>query len=172
MPSHLVVALYCELYTECRCVPPCDYMETPFEPTPHCEELASELQELSMSFFPNILCLYTRSMGHGCDRCVALEMIAPSPCLEQIQPTQPIDLCEDISCPEGEVCDPTTGLCCDIETGCEIEVPQYDPCEYVTCEPGFVCEPSIGLCGNPDTDECAAFPSFFGPLVAPPERER
>ncbi|MCL4226139.1 MAG: hypothetical protein KJZ91_16875 [Myxococcales bacterium] len=45
-----------------------------------------------------------------------------------------VDLCDDVRCPDGQVCDPDTGNC------------RGDQCGFTSCLPGQVCVPTTGEC--------------------------
>ena len=134
--------LFCEMYGSCGLLG-----GDGSEPSERCEELMDQYLQLMPTIYPDLLCVYTRFMGHGCDRCVALDPLAPSPCMEEIMDEQtpdPVNLCDYLTCPEGQECDPETGECCDI--GGECETWTYDPCEYQSCPEGQECDPETGEC--------------------------
>ncbi len=81
-------------------------------------------------------------MALGCDRC-NLEPCAAPPC-----EFQTVDVCDFITCPEGQMCDSTTGTCCDLVDGqCA------DTCVQTGCTDGQFCNPISGVCESlPDLD--------------------
>jgi hypothetical protein len=134
---------YCEFFTSCT-----DSIYYGCEPSERCKELLGQYMQLIYGFSQqNMTCMYTRFMGHGCDRCVELDPILPPPCLEEMlggQTSEPVDLCEYLTCPEGQECDPNTGLCCD--SGGECEPGTFDLCASASCPEGQECDPDTGQC--------------------------
>jgi hypothetical protein len=56
------------------------------------------------------------------------------------------DLCDFITCPEGEVCDPETGMCCDLESGECTPPDTWDMCQWIECPEGLTCNPETFVC--------------------------
>jgi hypothetical protein len=61
------------------------------------------------------------------------------------------DLCQGVTCPTGQRCDPATGDC------------SADPCVGVSCVPGMVCNPGNGQC---IADPCLDFACGVGQACA------
>ena len=126
-------AKICEVFTNCICLPPdCDASTN--ELTEECIDLTNQVTANS----PAMTCLFTQFMGKGCDRCL-LEPITPLPCEDPCETTtcpegqsclpflgcaavpavdQPEtgNLCEQITCEAGFVCESSTGTCWNPET--------------------------------------------------------
>jgi von Willebrand factor type A domain/Putative metal-binding motif len=73
-----------------------------------------------------------------------LDLQCDPPCTDGMQCVQGQcvnDLCTNVTCGAGQVCNPATGTCIS------------DPCAGVDCAPGMVCNPGTGMCiGDPCAD--------------------
>ena len=56
------------------------------------------------------------------------------------------DLCDFITCPQGEACDPETGMCCDPESGECTPPDTWDMCQWIECPEGLTCNPETFVC--------------------------
>ena len=132
----------------CEFFSSCDFGNFNFEPSERCQEAQTQYQQLLAANFEEMICQFARFQGHGCDRCLVLEPLAPPPCFGEIQDsfeTPDISgICDILDCPEGQVCDPDAGRCCEI--GSECEPFGFDLCEFQTCPEGQECDPDTGQC--------------------------
>ncbi|MFH0982548.1 MAG: hypothetical protein V2A79_13565 [Planctomycetota bacterium] len=96
--------------------------------TMHCQQLLSE----EMAAVQEMMCLWTQFRYWGCDRCVLDE--TPTPTLPCDIPGVTNNPCANVTCPQGQICDSTSGECV------------ADQCQNVTCPQGQTCEPYSGMC--------------------------
>lgn len=135
----------------------CDYLErcfcSPSDPECAAEVASPECMEMTTQIMQEVTALtdvYESFLNLGCDRC-AFDPPPPPPCdFSEFFGS----ICDLVTCPEGTVCDPTSGMCCDEAGDCQLPDSGGDLCSFISCPPGTTCDPSTGMCCD-DAGNCS-----------------